>query len=133
MSACHVGRERTGPHRRRLPRGLASPRSYPVRPTTYEGYEVLIRLHIAPSLGSTLLADVGPLDVQRLYGRLLAVDGDRALMDPPTSAGWSYVHRGRTGRSIERGAPACRGVVGVYSLTDALAVDDPCLLHPVSL
>jgi integrase len=50
-----------------------------VRPTTYEGYEVLIRLHIAPSLGSTLLGDLGPLDVQRLYRRLLAPDGARAL------------------------------------------------------
>jgi integrase len=50
-----------------------------VRPTTYEGYEVLIRLHIAPTLGSALLSDVGPLDVQRLYGRLLAPGGARAL------------------------------------------------------
>jgi integrase len=50
-----------------------------VRPTTYEGYEVLIRLHIAPSLGSVLLTDLSPLDVQRLYGRLLAPDGPRAL------------------------------------------------------
>jgi integrase len=50
-----------------------------VRPTTYEGYEVLIRLHIAPCLGSGLLADLRPLDVQRLYGRLLAPAGGRAL------------------------------------------------------
>jgi integrase len=50
-----------------------------VRPTTYEGYEVLVRLHIAPSLGQLLLADVRPLHLQRLYGALLAGEGGRPL------------------------------------------------------
>jgi integrase len=50
-----------------------------VRPTTYDGYEVLIRLHLAPALGAALLSDIRPLDIQHLYGQLLAPQGKRAL------------------------------------------------------
>lgn len=50
-----------------------------VRPTTYDGYEVLIRLHIAPAIGTALLSDIRPLDIQHLYGQLLAPDRERAL------------------------------------------------------
>lgn len=50
-----------------------------VRPTTYEGYEVLVRLHISPFLGQLFLADVRPLHLQRLYGALLAGESGRPL------------------------------------------------------
>lgn len=40
---------------------------------------MLIRLHIAPSFGGAVLSDIGPLDIQRLYGRLLAPDCQRTL------------------------------------------------------
>jgi len=42
-----------------------------VRAVTYEGYEALLRLHALPALGSMALADLRPLDLQRLYGDLL--------------------------------------------------------------
>jgi len=42
-----------------------------VRPKTHQGYESLIRLHALPALGGCGLADLTPLDLQRLYGALL--------------------------------------------------------------
>lgn len=48
-----------------------------VRTKTWEGYEALLRLHGAPALGSLRLAEVTPLDVQRLYRQLMA--GERPL------------------------------------------------------
>ena len=50
-----------------------------VRPTTYEGYEALIRRHIAPHLGAVLLRDLRPLHLQRLYSALLSPEQGRAL------------------------------------------------------
>jgi len=42
-----------------------------VRAVTYEGYEALLRLHALPVLGAVPLAELRPLDLQRLYGDLL--------------------------------------------------------------
>lgn len=42
-----------------------------VRIKTWEGYEALLRLHATPTLGAIPLAEVKPLDVQRLYGALM--------------------------------------------------------------
>lgn len=41
-----------------------------VRPKTLDGYRGLIRLYALPALGHVPLADLGPLDIQRLYGEL---------------------------------------------------------------
>lgn len=43
-----------------------------VRAVTFEGYEVLLRRHAVPALGELMLAEVRPLDLQRLYSQLLA-------------------------------------------------------------
>lgn len=43
-----------------------------VRPWTYVGYEVNVRLHIKPHLGSARLEDLTPMDVQRWMNRLTA-------------------------------------------------------------
>lgn len=45
-----------------------------VRPKTLVGYEGLIRLYALPALGSLRLADIGPLNIQRLYGDLFGPD-----------------------------------------------------------
>src|SRR5438477_4637898 len=42
-----------------------------VRPTTYEGYEYLVRCHLVPGLGDITLSDLRPLHIQRLYSSLL--------------------------------------------------------------
>jgi integrase len=41
-----------------------------VRPKTLDGYQGLIRLYALPSLGALRLAELAPLDIQRLYGEL---------------------------------------------------------------
>src|SRR5438552_11603455 len=46
-----------------------------VRPTTYEGYEALIRLHALPAIGEILLGELTPLDLQGLYASLLSERG----------------------------------------------------------
>jgi len=43
-----------------------------VRPKTLDGYRGLIRLYASPGLGTLRLASLGPLEVQGLYGELLA-------------------------------------------------------------
>lgn len=43
-----------------------------VRPWTYVGYEVNVRLHIKPHLGSIRLDDLTPMDAQRWMNRLIA-------------------------------------------------------------
>lgn len=43
-----------------------------VRPTTYAMYEMLIRVHIAPVLGSIPLAKLRPLDIQKFYASELS-------------------------------------------------------------
>jgi len=45
-----------------------------VRAATYEGYEGLIRCHLPGDLGALPLGDLRPLDLQRLYARLLTDD-----------------------------------------------------------
>src|SRR4051794_22248122 len=51
-----------------------------VRAVTYEGYEVLLRRHAAPFIGHRQLADVSPLEIQRLYAQLLVSQpGRRAV------------------------------------------------------
>jgi integrase len=50
-----------------------------VRPTTYEGYEALIRCHVVPHLAEVPLAALRPLDLQALYSELLSPDRERAL------------------------------------------------------
>src|SRR5205814_10589462 len=42
-----------------------------VRPTTYEGYEYLVRCHLVPGLGHIRLTDLHPLHIHRLYSSLL--------------------------------------------------------------
>jgi integrase len=42
-----------------------------VRAKTYDGYSCLIRLYALPRLGPIPLGEVGPLQIQRLYGELL--------------------------------------------------------------
>ena len=62
-----------------LERWLAHSRTR-VRPSTYEGYESLIRCHITPALGDHLLADLHPLHLQDLYtDRLTPTTTRRAL------------------------------------------------------
>lgn len=41
-----------------------------LRPTTYNGYEVMVRRHIKPVLGAKYLADLSPADVRRLLATL---------------------------------------------------------------
>ncbi len=43
-----------------------------VRTRTYEGYEALIRCHVIAGIGERPLHDLTPLDLQRLYGSVLA-------------------------------------------------------------
>lgn len=45
-----------------------------LRPTTIEGYERMLRLHILPELGSIALRDLRSETIQSFYGRLL-LDG----------------------------------------------------------
>ncbi len=42
-----------------------------VRPTTYDSYEYLIRIHIKPGLGGTYLKDLQPAQIQRFYNQKL--------------------------------------------------------------
>src|SRR2546427_8904384 len=42
-----------------------------VRPTTYAGYESLIRCYALPALGEVPLSQLSPLHIQRLYSSLL--------------------------------------------------------------
>lgn len=42
-----------------------------VRAKTWQGYECMIRLYVRPTLGEIQLDELGPLDLQRLYGQLL--------------------------------------------------------------
>ena len=41
-----------------------------VRPRTYERYELVIRRHLCPGIGSILLSKLGPQHVQNLYRRM---------------------------------------------------------------
>jgi integrase len=43
-----------------------------VRAVTYEGYEALLRRHALPRIGHLELRELRPLDIQNLYGDLLA-------------------------------------------------------------
>lgn len=43
-----------------------------VRAKTWQGYEGMIRLYVRPTLGEIPLDELGPLDLQHLYGDLLA-------------------------------------------------------------
>jgi integrase len=52
-----------------------------VRPRTYQGYEGLIRLYAIPSIGTTRVSDLHPLDLQSLYASLMS---ERV---PPISSG----------------------------------------------
>lgn len=42
-----------------------------VRPTTFDSYEYLIRIHIKPGLGGTYLKDLQPAQIQRFYNQKL--------------------------------------------------------------
>jgi integrase len=50
-----------------------------VRPTTYKGYQALIRHHVLPHLGRLQLAELRPLHIQHMYGALLAGGNGKAL------------------------------------------------------
>src|SRR5437763_1530785 len=52
-----------------------------VRTVTYEGYASLLEHHALPRIGHLQLSELHPLEVQQLYGQLLA--------DPPAGAGLS--------------------------------------------
>lgn len=67
-----------------LTRWLQDVARHTVRATTFESYERLIRRHLIPHIGRLRLARLGPQDLSRLYGRLLA-DG----LSPRTV---QYVH-----------------------------------------
>src|SRR5919201_4912661 len=54
-----------------------------VRAVTYEGYEVLLRRHAVPRFGHLRLHELRALDVQSLYGELLAGSAE----SPALSAG----------------------------------------------
>lgn len=41
-----------------------------VRPSTYEGYEVIVRLHVSPRIGKLKLARLSPQDLAKLYREL---------------------------------------------------------------
>lgn len=41
-----------------------------LRPTTYSGYEIMVRRHIAPVLGRKYLVDLNPADIRRLLATL---------------------------------------------------------------
>src|SRR5436309_6689916 len=43
-----------------------------VRPTTYEGYARIVRLHVNPEVGNVRLARLSPQIISALYGKLLA-------------------------------------------------------------
>jgi hypothetical protein len=51
-----------------------------VRAGTYEGYEVLLRLHAIPAIGHFMLAEIRPLDIQALYSQLLTRAAGRRLL-----------------------------------------------------
>jgi len=42
-----------------------------VRPTTYDSYEYLIRVHVRPGLGGILLRDLQPFHIQKFYNEKL--------------------------------------------------------------
>ena len=42
-----------------------------ISPTTYERYEGVVRNHLNPTLGTTRLQAVAPLQIERLYGSLI--------------------------------------------------------------
>lgn len=43
-----------------------------LRPTTYSGYEIMVRRHIRPELGRKYLVDLSPADVRRMLATLRA-------------------------------------------------------------
>lgn len=47
-----------------------------LRATTYNGYEIMVRLHITPALGRRYLADLSPADVRRMLAELRVKDTD---------------------------------------------------------
>ena len=55
-----------------------------VRQRTFEGYEGLIRRHVPPELGAVALSGVSPLQLQRLYGELLAGGDDQPALSGGT-------------------------------------------------
>lgn len=58
-----------------------------VRPTTYAMYEMLIRVHVIPALGSIPMAKLRPLDVQKFYAEKLnspRADGQPGTLSPKT-------------------------------------------------
>ena len=50
-----------------------------VRASTYDGYEVMLRLHAVPALGDLPLGSLTPLHLQRLYSSLLSPEDAPAL------------------------------------------------------
>ena len=55
-----------------LTRWLSDVAKPTVRTSTYEGYERKVRLHVTPELGRVALAKLGPRELSKLYGTLLA-------------------------------------------------------------
>jgi integrase len=61
-------REKTGPFLRRWLDEVAKPT---LRPSTYESYDDILRLHLIPGIGHIALARLAPADVQGLLNRKL--------------------------------------------------------------
>jgi integrase len=56
-------------------RAVAGSHAGRVRPSTHRGYEGLLRLYALPSLGDVPLAELHPLQLQDIYGKLLESGG----------------------------------------------------------
>ncbi len=61
-----------------------------VRPATYDMYEMLVRVRIAPALGQVRLDELSPLDLQRFYRQI--VEGPRADGKPGQLASTTVKH-----------------------------------------
>lgn len=50
-----------------------------MRASTFDGYAAIVRCHVVPAIGEVGLAELQPLDLQRLYAQLAAADRVRPL------------------------------------------------------
>jgi integrase len=80
------------------------------RPTTYDGYEMVVRVHLAPALGDTRLDQLRPYHIQRYYA-------DKVDQLSPTTV--------RQHHRILRKALDCGVKWGLLASNPADAVDPP--------
>lgn len=67
-------------------------------PTTYDGYEVNVRLHINPYIGGIRLQELRPPHIRKLYSqlqkdRVIKVDGEKKELKALSGTSIQYVHR----------------------------------------